>query len=239
MGAARKALAWLLVPVICMGALFYFLARPFNPDNNRRLGWVLARVGRRVLGIERPLIGADNMPRDRPTVIIANHQQNDDLFLVGDLLPPRTVIVGKSALRWLPFFGQVFWLGGNVFINRSRGRHSVGLMQAASAAIMGERKSLWVFPEGTRGRGQRLQTFKKGAFHVAIATGAPITMVCVGRYQGVTAGHGGSRQPVSIRILPPVETRDLTSADLPSLMARCHQQMDEAIEALAEPRAGA
>jgi 1-acyl-sn-glycerol-3-phosphate acyltransferase len=233
MAVVRKILAWVSVPVLCLLALVLYLARPFNPDNNRLLGWIVARVGRCLLGMKRPLYGADNMPQDRPTVIIANHQQNDDLFLMGDLLPPRTVAVGKSSLVWVPFFGQVFWLGGNIILNRGRSRKAVAVMEATSEAINQQRKSIWVFPEGTRSRGRGLGSFKKGAFHTAIAAGAPITMVCAGEYHGKTRGWSGRREPVPMRILPPVETQGLTSADVPELIARCHQQMSEAIAGLA------
>ncbi|QFS88777.1 1-acylglycerol-3-phosphate O-acyltransferase [Marinobacter sp. KM021] len=233
MAVVRKILAWISVPVLCLLALVLYLARPFNPDNNRLLGWIVARVGRCLLGMKRPLYGAENMPQDRPTVIIANHQQNDDLFLMGDLLPPRTVAVGKSSLVWVPFFGQVFWLGGNIILNRGRSRKAVAVMEATSEAINQQRKSIWVFPEGTRSRGRGLGSFKKGAFHTAIAAGAPITMVCAGEYHGKTRGWSGRREPVPMRILPPVETQGLTSADVPELIARCHQQMSEAIAGLA------
>ena len=233
MAVVRKILAWISVPVLCLLALVLYLARPFNPDNNRLLGWIVARVGRCLVGMKRPLYGAENMPQDRPTVIIANHQQNDDLFLMGDLLPPRTVAVGKSSLVWVPFFGQVFWLGGNIILNRGRSRKAVAVMEATSEAINQQRKSIWLFPEGTRNRGRGLGSFKKGAFHTAIAAGAPITMVCAGEYHGKTRGWSGRREPVPMRILPPVETQGLTSADIPELIARCHQQMSEAIAGLA------
>lgn len=233
MGVLRKILAWLSVPVICFFALLLYIARPFNPDNNRLLGRAVARVGRFILGMERPLSGQENMPGDRPTVVIANHQHNDDLFVVGDLLPPRTVTVGKSSLVWLPFFGQVFWLGGNVILNRARSHKAVAVMQATTEAITRDRKSLWIFPEGTRSRGQGLQRFKKGAFHAAVNSGAPITMVCVSQYQDGTIGWSGRREPVSIRILPPVETSGLTSEDIPELMARCHREMEAAIASMA------
>lgn len=233
MAVVRKILAWISVPVLCILALVLYLARPFNPDNNRLFGWTVARVGRCLLGMKRPLYGAENMPQDRPTVIIANHQQNDDLFLMGDLLPPRTVAVGKSSLVWVPFFGQIFWLGGNIILNRGRSRKAVAVMEATSEAINLQRKSIWVFPEGTRSRGRGLGSFKKGAFHTAIAAGAPITMVCAGEYHGKTRGWSGRREPVPMRILPPVETQGLTSADIPELIARCHQQMSEAIAGLA------
>lgn len=232
MGFLRKLFAWLLVPVICLLGLVVCLARPFDPENNRLLGRVLAHVGRWTLGMARPVSGLEHIPQDRPTVIIANHQHNDDLFVMGDLLPPRTVTVGKHALIWTPFFGQVFWLGGNVLINRAKSHQAVAAIQATSDAITRERKSLWVFPEGTRSHGKDMGRFKKGAFHAAIAAGAPITMICASAYNGRTHGFAGRHEPVEIRILPPVETAGLTTDDLPELMTRCRQQMESTIAAM-------
>ena len=232
MGVLRKLLAWLSVPVISLVALVLYLARPFNPDNNRMLGWVVARFGRFILGMERPIEGRENMPQDRPTVVIANHQHNDDLFVMGDLLPPRTVTVGKSSLVWLPFFGQVFWLGGNVILNRARSKKAVAAMQVVGETIAHDRKSLWVFPEGTRSHGKGLGSFKKGAFYAAIASGAPITMVCASEYADRTFGLLGRRESVAILILPPIETRDLEPGDVPELIEQCRSRMAEAIAAI-------
>ncbi|MGO1461441.1 MAG: lysophospholipid acyltransferase family protein [Marinobacter sp.] len=232
MSVLRSLLAWLSVPLLCMCALPFYILRPFNPDNNRLLGWTIARVGRLILGMKRPLEGAHNLPGDRPVVVIANHQYNDDLFVMADLMPPHTVTVGKQALIWLPFFGQVFWLGGNVMLNRADSRKSVAAMQKISNAITQDSKSLWVFPEGTRSKGRGLQTFKKGAFYAAVTSGAPIVMICNAQYRNKTTAGCGKREPVAIRILPPVETAGLTIQDVPELIQRCRQQMAEAIAAL-------
>ncbi len=233
MGIIRKFLAWLSVPVLCLFALFFYLLRPFNPDNNRLLGWTIAKVGRGLLGLRCQVQGRNNIPADRPTVVIANHQHNDDLFIMGDLLPRRTVTVGKAALKWVPFFGQVFWLGGNVMLDRSKSNKAVAVMRATSEAISQDRKSLWVFPEGTRSRGRGLQSFKKGAFHAAVKAGAPITMVCASQYEDSPSGWLGRREAVSIRILPPVETAELSEADIPDLVASCHETMERTISSLA------
>ncbi|OEY65811.1 lysophospholipid acyltransferase family protein [Marinobacter sp. X15-166B] len=236
MALLRKALAWLSVLVICLFGLLICVARPFNPNNNRVLGRAIAVTGRWILGLQRPVTGLEYMPQDRPVVIIANHQHNDDLFLMGDLMPPRTVTVGKAILGWIPFFGQVFWLGGNVMLNRARSRKAVALMKATSHAITNENKSLWVFVEGTRSHGQGLGRFKKGAFHTAVAAQVPLVMICAESYRDDTEGRWGQRTPVRVRVLPAIETRGLTADDVPRLVADCHRQMAAAIEAMAAPQ---
>ena len=237
MALLRKILAWTGVLLLCLLALVMYLARPFNPDNNRILATVCARFGRTVLGMERPLYGVENMPKDPSMVVIANHQHNDDFLIVGDIVPRRVVAVGKSGLLWVPFFGQVFWLGGNVILNRSHSQKSVASMQAVGNIIVRERKNLWVFPEGTRSRGKGLQSLKKGAFYAAIASKSPLVMVCVGQYQDESEGWMGRRKPVPVRILPAIETTGLTNKDIPELMARCHSAMTAAIAQLGASKA--
>ncbi len=230
----RPALAWLYCVVAsCLGFLLC-LVRPFNPENNRLIGRLFARGGRRCLGMRVEVEGRDNFAFNGPRVVIANHQHNEDVFVLGDILPPRTVVVGKSSLRWLPLFGQMLWLGGNVLINRGNRQRAIAALSVTAAALRQERKSVWIFPEGTRNHGGELLPFKKGAFHAAIAAGVPISMVCVSAYQG-SKGHGSHAEPVRVRILPPVSTRGLGTDDIPELMARCHEQMRQVIGELAPP----
>ena len=106
MGMPRKLLAWLMVPVICLFALVLYVARPFNPDNNRLLARTIARVGRLLLGMERPLEGADNMPQDRPgslsaeeyAAIVAYFLQLNGRQAGDSELPADAELLGRR--RW-------------------------------------------------------------------------------------------------------------------------------------------
>ncbi|HEV8078869.1 MAG TPA: 1-acyl-sn-glycerol-3-phosphate acyltransferase, partial [Marinobacter sp.] len=69
MALLRKILAWTGVLLLCLLFTVLYLVRPFNPDNNRVLASVCARFGRAVLGMKRPLYGAENMPQDRSMVV--------------------------------------------------------------------------------------------------------------------------------------------------------------------------
>jgi len=61
--------------------------------------------------------------------------------------------------------------------------------------------------------------------------------VCVSEYADKTCGLLGRREPVAIRILPPVETGDLSPEDVPALIERCRSRMAEAIASIT-PAAG-
>src|SRR5690606_2041971 len=114
--------------------------------------------------------------------IVANHQSNYDLFVPVGTVPTRPVSLGKKSLKWIPLFGHLYWLAGNVLLDRGNARRAKQAMLATTQALRERQVSIWVFPEGTRNQEAELLPFKKGAFQMAIAAGAPIVPVCISRY---------------------------------------------------------
>lgn len=202
------------------------VARPFHRANNRACARMYAWGGLRVLNTRVRLEGWQHLPAHEPRVLVSNHQSNLDLYFIGQVTPENAVVVGKQSLGWVPFFGQIFWLGGNVLIKRRHRQRAMAAMTAANRAIAVNGQSVWIMPEGTRSRGRGLLPFRKGAFHTAVATGAPITLVCVSDYLK-TLKDGKGPHTVTIRVLPPVETEHLGSADVSWLMAHCRSLMIE------------
>ncbi|MDD0975380.1 lysophospholipid acyltransferase family protein [Pseudomonas fontis] len=208
------------------------LCRPFNPDNSR----LYARIyGWPATWLMRMDIRAEVGPLfDQPPgcVIVANHQSNYDLFVLGHVVPPRTVCIGKKSLKWVPLFGQLFWLGGNVLIDRGNAYLARRAMQKTTLTLQEENTSIWVFPEGTRNPADQLAPFKKGAFHMAVDAGVPIVPVCVSRYARRVNLNGWRRSKVIIRSLPPIATAGLTHQDVPELMEQCRAQMQRCIDSM-------
>ncbi|CAK9888159.1 MULTISPECIES: lysophospholipid acyltransferase family protein [Pseudomonas] len=206
------------------------LCRPFNPDNSR----ICARLyGLPATWLMRLEIKAEVGPLfDQPPgcVIIANHQSNYDLFVLGHVVPPRTVCIGKKSLKWIPLFGQLFWLGGNVLVDRGNAYQARRAMQTTTRTLSEDDTSIWVFPEGTRNAGEHLITFKKGAFHMAVEAGVPIVPVCVSRYACRLNLNGWRRAKVIIRSLAPIATSGLTQQDVPALAEQCRLQMQQCID---------
>lgn len=208
------------------------LCRPFNPDNSRLCALMYSRPAMRILGLK--VIKDTQSLRDhvRGAVIIANHQSNYDLFVVGGVVPKRTVCLGKKTLKWVPFFGQLFWLAGNVLIDRGNAAQAKQAMLTTTDTLQHKDTSIWVFAEGTRNLGKGLLPFKKGAFQMAIAAGVPIVLVCTSSYVNhmqLNRWNGGT---IMIRSLPAIPTAGMSQADLPALMALCWQQMKDCIDSL-------
>ena len=152
--------------------------------------------------------------------------------MVGSVVPERTVCLGKKSLKWVPFFGQLFWLSGNVLIERGNAVQAKQAMLTTTDTLQHKDTSIWVFAEGTRNLGKGLLPLKKGAFQMAIAAEVPIILVCTSTYVKHMQLNRWNSGTVKIRSLAPIPTRGLSLDDLPALMEQCQQQMHACIESL-------
>lgn len=205
------------------------LCRPFNPDNSRLCARLYALPAMCILRLRVRTQVDTLVNKPNGCVIIANHQSNYDLFMFGNVVPRRTVCIGKKSLKWVPLFGQLFWLAGNVLIDRGNAIKARKSMLTTTHTLQHEDTSIWVFPEGTRNLGEDLLPFKKGAFQMAIAAGVPIVPVCVSSYikhMRLNRWRGGD---ILIRSLPAIPTAGLSMDDMPQLIAQCREQMRECI----------
>jgi len=212
--------------------LLLCLVRPFNADNSRLIARWYAWGGLKILGLKVQADGLEHFDLPGTYIVVANHQDNLDLFVLGGYLPRRTVSVGKKSLRWIPLFGIMYWLAGNVLIDRGDRRRAMDAMGAVVTALQERNTRIWIFPEGTRSRGRGLLPFKKGAFHTAIKAGVPIVPVCVSSYAQQANFNRLTSGKVRLQVLEPISTEGLTGNDVPELMERCREQMQASIAEL-------
>jgi 1-acyl-sn-glycerol-3-phosphate acyltransferase len=228
-----------LLRLILMGIHFVVAAfinfaivflRPFNPDNTRLCGAVYSLPALRILGLKMDLDTEGMLRHPNPFVIVANHQSNFDLFVTGCAVPRRTVTMGKTSLKWLPLFGQIYWLAGNVLIDRGNATKAKASMLRTTEVMQNEDTSIWVFAEGTRNLGRGLLPFKRGAFQMAISAGVPIVPLCISSYKKTMRLNRWRAGSIKIRSLAPIPTHGLTQDDLPALMEQCHSRMRACID---------
>ena len=87
---------------------------------------------------------------------------------------------------------------------------------------------MWIFPEGTRGSGEEILPFKKGAFHLAITSQLPITPIVYSRYYFLKYKEERfDPGEVIMTVLPPVSTVGMTLEQIPELMENVRDQMVE------------
>lgn len=229
--AIRIPLAIIFFLLIAAIGTLVCLLRPFNPDNTRLFANIYSKYGLKILGIKLKI---HNFTFKRPytAVYIANHQDNLDLFVCGSAVPYRTVTIGKKSLKYLPLFGQLYWLSGNIFIDRKNSQKSAKTLNSSTIALQEKNTSIWVFAEGTRNRGNNILPFKSGAFRMAIEAQVPIIPICVSSYKQNTNLNKVNAGYASIRELEPIATKGLTLDDTNELREKCWFLMKEEIEKL-------
>lgn len=203
----------------------FVLFRPFNPDNSRIFGRLYSLPAIRILGLRVKRDSDSLLQHPRSYVVVANHQSNYDLFVLGCTVPVRTVSLGKKSLKWVPLFGWIYWLSGNVLIDRGNAIKAKQAMLTTTDTLQHKDTCIWVFAEGTRNLGKGMKPLKKGAFQMAIAAGVPIIPLCSSTYKNhmkLNKWHSGD---VIIKSLPAIQTSGLTMDDMPALMAKCQADM--------------
>ena len=208
--------------------------RPFHHSNSRILSQIYSQIGRRIIGVKIEHHNAEIMKNHEPCVVVANHQSNWDLFIVGSIVPKRMVSLGKKSLKWMPFFGQVYWLGGNILVDRGNRKKAMEAMETTKKALTTKDTSIWFFAEGTRNHGKNMLPFKKGAFVTAVNAGVPIYPVCTSSYLEGFSLDNMNNGTAHITVLNPIETKHLTLNDVDQLMLDTHLAMMDGIQKMDE-----
>jgi len=161
---------------------------------------------------------------------MSNHQHNVDFFYGAACIRPRTVLIAKKAIKWIPFFGQAFWLSGNILLDRQNAVKAKASMKKVTERVKNEKLSMWILPEGTRSKGRGLLPFKNGGFITAIDSQIPIVpVVWTDYHEKLKFGKLKSGKIIS-QVLDPVPTKGLTRADVPALNAKIHKLFEVELE---------
>lgn len=217
------------------------LWRPRDYRNALLPAWGARQISK-LLGLTWELRGRENIIQDSGCVVVINHQSAIDLLVLAELWPvlQRCTVIAKREVFYLWPFGLACWLWGTIFIDRLNVERAQSTVNKTGETIRTKQAKVCMFPEGTRHGGPDLLPFKKGAFHVAIASQTAVLPVVVSRYHFLDSErHIFDKGSSIISILPPIRTEGLTRADLDSLMSKTHSVMSEAYTQLSQEVLGA
>jgi len=117
------------------------------------------------------IAGAENLPKTDPFVMIANHTSHLDALTLLSLFPLSRLrnVRPCAAADYFESTKMVSWVS-HTFLNIlgirrtniTRETHPVFLMKAC----LSRGESLILFPEGTRGSGEEISSFKTGIAHL-------------------------------------------------------------------------
>ena len=198
--------------------------------------WLVARVFKYLMlaatGVTFEVVDPQGHLRDgktRPAVLIGNHQTELDVLMLGCVFPHYCSVTAKASLRRVPFLGWFMSLSGSIFIDRKNSKDAREAMKGAANEIRSRRQNVYMFPEGTRSytREPTLLPFKKGAFHLAVEAQVPIVPCVVANYSHVLwiRGLHFSGGKIPVKVLDPIPTTGLTSADVDELCKTTYDLM--------------
>ncbi|KAF2196355.1 1-acylglycerol-3-phosphate O [Delitschia confertaspora ATCC 74209] len=175
--------------------------------------------------------GGEEALLERPAVFVGNHQSELDILLLGCMFPQYCSVTAKKSLKYTPFLGWFMALSKTVFIDRADRKTARAAMSGAAMQMQKEKHSVFIFPEGTRSYAEKpeLLPFKKGAFHLAIQAQVPIVPVVAANYSHVLnmkkwIFRSGE---IDFSVLPPIQTKGMTAADVDALCVRVREAMQE------------
>ena len=180
---------------------------------DERARWFGRRVIE-VLDIDLVATGAERVPPGRAYVYMSNHQSHLDIPMLYATLPSPTIrMLGKKELFDIPLWGRGLRAAEFIEVDRSNHANAVKSIEHA-ARLVKDGVSIYLAPEGTRSRDGTIGSLKKGGFHLALGTKAPIVPVAIRGTIDVLPRGGrvmktGQRVEVTIGSPIEVEGRDL------------------------------
>jgi 1-acyl-sn-glycerol-3-phosphate acyltransferase len=220
--------AILLLIAIPNGNPLIWLARPWART-------ITAACGVRVRGSGMERIAAAG----RPCIFLCNHQSHFDVLALMLTLPGQYRILAKRELFFIPVFGWAIWLAGFIPVDRARRDRAITSIERAAEKVRAGR-SILIFGEGTRSEDGTLGPLKKGGFHLALQSGAPIVPIAVSGSRAVLPKGSLTILPgeIRVKIMPPIATAGRSMEDLDGLIAEVRQALEAGMNSASHHRRG-
>jgi len=201
------------------------LSLPFNKGGRviRFYANIWGRLNLFTSGVKLEIRGLDNIIKDKPQILMSNHQGIYDIFALSTM-PLSFRWLAKKELFRIPIFGWLMFVAGCVSIDRSDFRRAMNSMNTAQTRIKNG-ASIMIFPEGTRSFDGTLLPFKKGGFVMALKTKTPIVPITITDSIMVMRRGTMKVSPGNIKIIidKPIETLNLGYKDRDDLIKRVRE----------------
>jgi 1-acyl-sn-glycerol-3-phosphate acyltransferase len=174
------ALFWGLIGILTLPSLLiYFLFYPFvkyPQDIFQNLASMIYKIFFKLLPVVKLKFDLlDKLPDG--AIYISTHQSSLDYPILGYFIK-RYLTVTNLNFTVIPFASYV----GKLIGARSLKKNNLGdiaKMYNEFETLLNNDRNIIIFPEGTRGDGNKLGKFKKGAFRLAMKTGKPIIPIII------------------------------------------------------------
>jgi 1-acyl-sn-glycerol-3-phosphate acyltransferase len=157
------------------------LKRTFDLLDKKNLRLKYAQTQLETLNISIKVLNKEKIPKDGQYLVICNHRGVIDPLVLEIALKETNIFgvwVSKKELYNSPFFGLFVRNAGSILLDREKSQ-MLGFFADTKEAIK-EGSSIFIFPEGTRNKGEEsLIEFKEGFRIIALKNRLPILPVYI------------------------------------------------------------
>jgi 1-acyl-sn-glycerol-3-phosphate acyltransferase len=180
----------------------------------------------RISGVRVYTEGIDQIESATAYVYIPNHMSFFDIFSLLAYLPVDFKFILKEELMRVPILNWGMRKAGYISISRSSPARARKTLKGAIDMIK-KGTSLVIFAEGTRSKDGTLQPLKRGAFQLAMASGAPIVPVAIKGSNEVMAkgSYKIKKGAIRITVAKPIPTKNYRKDQMPMLVGRVTESL--------------
>jgi 1-acyl-sn-glycerol-3-phosphate acyltransferase len=172
------------------------------------------RVAGGICGVRVKISGREKIQAGQAYLFLSNHQGNLDGPVLLHAIPRNWLALVKKEMMRLPILSLVLRKVQFVPIDRQDPVKARASIEGA-ANLLAAGHSFITFPEGTRSRDDRLGTFKKGAFIMALKAQMPIMPVSILNSSRIQRPGAYAIRPGTIDVVfhDPIHTGKMTAED--------------------------
>lgn len=232
MDAVKSILIWMGIAILIIIWLpLLAISRLFDRDPAYyRTGRIFRLLGKAISNINPNwkiiISGCVDIDDRKPYVIVCNHLSQADIPLISNL-PWEMKWVAKKELFDTPVVGWMMKLAGDISVDRrapNRGKKTL----SRAGYYLSKDCSVIFFPEGTRSRNGKLNSFAKGAFELAIREQIPILPLVIDGTQTCLPKKSwkfGTAKHIKLKVLEPEPVEGYTPDDVSDLTQKVRERI--------------
>lgn len=157
-----------------------------------------------ILNLTYEIVGHENVPDQGPYIFASKHQSAWETVKLHILFEDPAIIL-KKELQYIPLFGWFTWKTGMIGVRRGKRGLAISSMLKGARKVAEDKRSLVIFPQGTRTAVGAKQKYKRGI--ASLYTDLNQDIIPVALNSGVFWGrksflkHPGK---ITVEFLPPI-----------------------------------
>ena len=163
-------------------------------------------------GVQFNISALDRLDKNRPILVISNHQSMYDVSLLTELFDshqPR-FISKKELGKWVPGVSFIARNNKTALIDRKNRSQAIAEIGKVARLTFAEKAALIIFPEGTRARDGQMKPFKRAGLvsiltQIPQATIVPVAISGSWKIMRHSLFPIPSKTAVNLTCLPPIE----------------------------------